>query len=836
MLLRLFVIWDQTLLCQERQFRSVVPPFDTMGVYRLLVAALVGYQAAHVALDGQFSPALQGLARLAVDVVPMACSHLVSSVYSVYYMDYASCVYSASVGQRCVYRAMEAPSAIKPWNSPVWFGLDTSISRLWETPVQRNARIMRRCSAELACYDGRYNGCDGVARSRRPAAHFFYRRVGFSGETLEWLASEATYSGFCRLLHRNGLPLPPLKVMPGIEEVVSTPAGQLASFGLSVLAFVLFVRTCCFVATLLRREHQPVRTIRRYPRYDMCPTVSCPPITKDMTLAQSLRDPSQGWTRWTHAERPWVEKVLVPFELQLTAEDWDFLHTSSYFIVMPSEVQYHAHATVAAGLEGPRLPARIVWRGCSFQRVTFKDHTQEIVRYESAPLAMVPPAPVRKFVCGGRNFAEDDAVVTMLDVGTTHESVPHYVINTIAARLATDTSGPTVLYDRVGSFFRSSCKSKNLKLSDHAAWILLVLDRMNRASSVASGNVYDNVPFDASWITRATWRLLRHFRSVNPIDMTPSPTNWSFEDSFVPAYEVHAKQDRAVLNEPLRPEMTMPFPNVRPTPDAPPCGGDQCSASPDGRECPEFNGTQSAGTPADAEPVADRIDAVQPQGGDVLPHATAPDDVPEPASVCPEPVGLGCDADRRGADYWGIDLAGPLDPTRNPISCFMGDIALYLVPIAARVGAEATVQRWDLIASGGGLPGCEGSDRTIRLSCCYDCARGGLELYKRLSSDPTKGTALGILEKRFASQNPKSSCFICVEGLPPQRSCAPLRREVLEAAIEAREQSERSNALRTMGAPVSRKAAKRARQRKAKSDRKRRAREDGRSSEVLSQE
>ena len=807
-----------------------------MGLIQMVGAILVGYQVAHLASDMKFSPALQGLVRMGVDVAPRVYSHLESSVHMLGSMDVASCIYSASVGQKCVYRALNAATADTPWDSPVWFGMDTSLSRLWETDRQRTSRLLQRCSSELACYDSKYLGCGKRGLVRVNLARSFYRKLGFRDEELTELAREYAYSGLCRLMHRNGLRLPTMRIVPTIVAVVETPAGGLTAAGCTLMTLVLIVRTCCLCQKILRAEHQPVRIVRRYPRFEMCPTVACPPITKDMTLAQSLRDPSQGWTKWSHAERPWVEKVLVPFELQLTAEDWDFLHTSSYFIVMPSEVQYHAHATVAAGLEGPRLPARIVWRGCSFQRVTFKDHTQEIVRYESAPLAMVPPAPVRKFVCGSRNFAEDDATITMLDVGTTHESVPLYVVNTIAARLATDSSSPAILYDRVGSFFRSSCKSKNLKLSDHAAWILVVLDRMNRASSIASGNVYENVPFDASWLTRATWRLIRHFRSVNPIDMTPAPTDWQFEDSFVPAYEVHAKQDRAVLNEPLRPEITAPFQDVRPSTDAAPGGGVECSASPDGRECTQLDGVESAGAPTNAESPVDRPDPVQPQGCDLLPHAPSEDDVPEPASVCPEPVGLGRDVDRCGADFWGIDLAGPLDATRNPVSCFVGDVALHLVPIAARIGPEATIPRWDLIASGGGVLGSEGSERTIRLCCCYDCARNGLELFKRVSPGSTKGTTLGVLEKRYASQNPKSSCYICVEGLPPQRSCAPLRREVLEATIEAREQGERSNGFRPMGTKVSGKTAKRARQRKAKGDRKRRVREDGRTGEVLSQE
>lgn len=780
-----------------------------MGVYRLLMAALVGYQVGHLVVEERLSPALRGLVRMGVESVPLLYSHLESSVVSVYNTDVASCVYSASVGQSCRRVILEKPTPRTPWMKPVYFGFDYSPYRIWETAQQRHSRLYKRCSEELACATGDYQGC-GV--------HIKH------------------YTGLCKLLHRNGFPLPPLRVVPGIVRIVETPPG-FAFVGLSAVLFcVLVIRSVHFAITCVRAEYQPVRIIRRYNRYEPCPTVACPPMDKETTLAQSLRRAENGWTRWSHALRPRVEKVLVPFEVQLTADDWEFLHGSSYFILVPPQVQYHAHATVSAGLEGPALPPRIVWRGCSFQKVVFKDHTAEIVRYESAPMVMLPPKPLTKFTCGGRNFVENDHLVTMLDIGSTHESVPHDVLNTIGARLATDISDPRTLYDRAGSFFRSSCKSKNLRLSDHAPWIVLVLDRMNRAASIASGSVYVNMPFDASLLTRLTWRILRRFRSVNPLDQTPAPTDWKFENSFVPAYEVHAVKDRAVLNEPLRPEVTMPFQDVRPTTDATSGGGVECSASPDGRECSELDGATSAGATAHTEPAVDRVDTESEAGEHVLPSAPIAEPVCVPASPGPEPTGLGRGVDRRDSDGWGIDLAGPLDPTRNPISAFLGGVELHLVPIAARVGVEATVPRWDCIASCGGLLGGEEYARTIRLQSCFECASDALKFFRRLSPTASTGTAFGVLEKRLAAQNKKSSCLVCAQGLPPVRSCAPLRAEVLQQTVEAREQGERTDPLRHVGAEISRKKKNRTAQRAKARDRKRRAGESRRAGEVLPQE
>lgn len=717
------------------------PPYTGLTLCYLTLASLL-FMCAGGDPDVAFS-VVKGFLRMAFDAsyfLPWLVAFMTGLTAG---FDLPNCV----LGQAC-WSTVPAPFAL-----PV---VDTSFRRLFEKPTETNMRLLSRCSLEVASLDPKY--------------------VGYHS------SNHLTY--LCNLKYRRGEVVPVVRPTHFIE-----PYATETCYLLLVTAAVV---VCRLAYNVLWRWKHPARVIRRYKRDPRAMPPTLPAQGEKETLRAAIE---RTHTVWTPSCKPRVFLTNIPVGVPLNDDDWaHLLHTGAIFTA-PNALRKHADVWEKGGqLIEPLLPVR-TFGPYSYVRVTLgKDADYTFYAYHSSAIAHAPHVPTPIEV-DGRHFLVGADLVTMMDVGLSgRESVPRHLLSSIATRLATDESAPNQAFDRVGAFLRSALKANDLTVTHMHSWVVLVCGLMNNVAFSAGNSIVGNTGFGSGILAEFAGRCWSGFLRRSPFHAVPVRGAWQYEDEPVPTYEVFAPRNRVDRKDPLRPEKPMPFQVVRPEIDATADGEQQCSASPDGQQCAELNGAPCAGTSTDTEPAADRPET--PAGSESY-------DLP-PASkyVYPRPDvganghGVDGDAHRRAAERaaWGIDLAGPLDDTRDPASTTVGDCEIHLVPVGR---PEATVPRWDLLLLGDERP-------TLRLIGCFDCAvRASRTVGTGTWGDGTQRSAYGFVANYFVKSGKAPGCVTNNQGLPPVRACAhPCNAVSPNPNRPSESTAPRANAVQTMGAAV----------------------------------
>jgi len=446
-----------------------------------------------------------------------------------------------------------------------------------------------------------------------------------------------------------------------------------------------------------------------------------------------------------------------------TVQDLLTLVSNKAHLLMPASFKRHAHKRTYKSQDycGLSFPYRTE-RECISVRVKPVGLDWEIwTPYFDTGFGVPTPA-ARQSVISGKNFLEANDIVTCID---NDDSVPRHFLDSIAARMATDTGDKAKLYESVISFTRSKLLAEKIDVKDISTWGIYVCSRVNECSVEAGNSVLPNLPFDSNVFTR----VLYYFRVAmfRTCKFTSMPA-WTYPTIFAPSYVVVSRAENVEDREPVRPEAKNPFQDTCPSDGAPVDTGSVSSASPVQDECPDLNGKESAGGTTDTTPDAHGEDTVDSKPANVVPNATYAASVLRKA----DPLPVQPRVERR-------DLDNPQGGSnRRPNNCLvssdeftgiaeqLGDFTLYCLPGSSKQpGCRATLE-------GGSLT------QPLALLGCGDCLRYAVTCWRKYGGSPILHLA------KFKTKGKAPTCAANVEGVSQIGPCSNCRSQVPSAHQE----------------------------------------------------
>jgi len=434
-----------------------------------------------------------------------------------------------------------------------------------------------------------------------------------------------------------------------------------------------------------------------------------------------------------------------------TVQDLLTLISHQAHLLMPAVSKRHAHKRTYKSQDycGLSFPYRTE-RECISVRVRSVGLDWEIwTPYFDTGFGVPTPA-ARQSVISGKNFLEANDIVTCID---NDDSVPRHFLDSIAARMATDTGDKAKLYESVISFMRSKLLAEKIDVKDISTWGIYVCSRVNECSVEAGNSVLPNLPFDANVFQR----VLYYFRvaAFKTCKFTSMPA-WTYPTIFAPSYVVVSRAENVEAREPLRPEAKNPFPDSCPSDGASSDSGSVSSASPVQDEHPNLNGEESAGRTTDPTPDAHGEDTVDAKPSDVVPDATYAASVLRKADPVPVQSGVergNLDNSEGGSSGRSNNRVVSTDEFTG-IAEIMDDFTLYCLP------GPPHEPRCRATLEGGSLA------EPLKLYGCGACFRTAIKYWRKFGGSPYIHLA------KFKTKGRASTCAANCEGISQISPCS----------------------------------------------------------------
>jgi len=488
-----------------------------------------------------------------------------------------------------------------------------------------------------------------------------------------------------------------------------------------------------------------------------------------------------------------------------TIDDVKTIIDNGSHILIPTKSKRHAHKRTAGGVDycGFSFPYRTELE-CIAVRKTSCGLDYEIwTPFYCQSVGVPTPAP-RQTIISGKTFIEAHDLVTCLDNDDTIERVH---LDGIATRLATESGDKTKLYDIAASFLRSKLLAESCSVKDLDLWCIYLCSRVNEAAVTVGPSIGTNLPFDASVYERVKYALGIGITRLSNFNSMPK---WTFPQKFAPAYTVYSVAKNVEVRDPLRPEPTMPFQSVRPT-DVSTTGAEHVSsASPDGRQCANIDGKESAGTATCPSPAADGENTSDTKP--MLLDSSLARDLFDETDTLPASSRVGCDVQREtgATDQRSCSNNVVPEDIHSGITQDVGDWTLYLLP------DPSTTSRWNCTFEGGPV---KPFGQELTLFGCKPCLLHAVSCYEKYRGDPLQH--LG----KFTSQGKAGTCTANAQGVSQSEPCAQQRQRISRSHSDS---TSNADAVPEMGETVSDQASERANRREKWRARKGQARESRR--------
>lgn len=435
------------------------------------------------------------------------------------------------------------------------------------------------------------------------------------------------------------------------------------------------------------------------------------------------------------------------------------------FIIVPKNSQVHVNCTTSNGVASTRpLIQHSDLTNCRGYKYDLPEECAfDVYTIMSTPEPVPKPKDYPMKSVGRSRFIFDEHLVTM--VYPSLETIPRSILTNVSARLVTDRSDISTLYDYVRTFFISKTMAKNIEVSDNVPWIILLQDLVNRQSMEVTSSLRMNITMGATPWERIKYFIFYYAQRYDPSRSLPSNTDWDFAHHPVPAYEVHHPRVRVNPADPRRPERNQPFRNGSSDVDATYHSKSERNTSTDGSECDDFHGEESSSQTTDTESDHQRDIARAQEDNKLLSQPTPRPVLSYSTAAAPVRDGVGRSnvlSDPRGRQPLS-DIVSGFDGSRKTSTTTCADAELSVVPVTYPGSSRYSAgEGWVVFLRS------TTTDYAVSLTACYGCARRDLQRY----AETDAGSARLSLAAKYCGQHANNPCKISAGGLPSTIACA----------------------------------------------------------------